>query len=83
MENIFDLTTTDFSLYNAFCKQTRRTFWTFLHTLAQQEDIYSTYLADFGPYKDSPVDYYVFSTGKETTEAQIACSSEGTDSAKR
>lgn len=65
MENIFDLTTTDFSLYNAFCKQTRRTFWTFLHTLAQQEDIYSTYLADFGPYKDSPVDYYVFSTGKE------------------
>ena len=65
MENIFDLTTTDFSLYNAFCKQTRRTFWTFLHTLAQQEDIYSTYLADFGPYKDSPIDYYVFSTGKE------------------
>lgn len=65
MENIFDITTTDFSLYNAFCKQTRRTFWTFLHTLAQQEDIYSTYLADFGPYKDSPVDYYVFSTGKE------------------
>ena len=65
MENIFDITTTDFSLYNAFCKQTRRTFWTFLHTLAQQEDIYSTHLTDFGPYKDSPVDYYVFSTGKE------------------
>ena len=65
MENIFDLTTTDFSLYNAFCKQTRRTFWTFLHTLAQQEDIYSTHLTDFGPYKDSPVDYYVFSNGKE------------------
>ena len=65
MENIFDITTTDFSLYNAFCKQTRRTFWTFLHTLAQQEDIYSTHLTDFGPYKDSPVDYYVFSNGKE------------------
>ena len=65
MENIFDITTTDFSLYNAFCKQTRRTFWTFLHTLAQQEDIYSTHLTDFGPYKDTPVDYYVFSTGKE------------------
>ena len=65
MENIFDLTTTDFSLYNAFCKQTRRTFWTFLHTLAQQEDIFSTHLTDFGPYKDTPVDYYVFSTGKE------------------
>ena len=65
MENIFDITTTDFSLYNAFCKQTRRTFWTFLHTLAQQEDIFSTHLTDFGPYKDSPVDYYVFSTGKE------------------
>ena len=65
MENIFDITTTDFSLYNAFCKQTRRTFWTFLHTLAQQEDIFSTHLTDFGPYKDTPVDYYVFSTGKE------------------
>lgn len=66
MENIFDITTTDFSLYNAFCKQTRRTFWTFLHTLAQQEDIYSTYLTDFGPYKDSnQVDYYVFSNGNE------------------
>lgn len=65
MENIFDITTTDFSLYNAFCKHTRRTFWTFLHTLAQQEDIYSTHLTDFGPYKDTPVDYYVFSTGKE------------------
>lgn len=65
MENIFDITTTDFSLYNAFCKQTRRTFGTFLHTLAQQEDIYSTHLTDFGPYKDTPVDYYVFSTGKE------------------
>lgn len=65
MNNIFDITTTDFSLYNAFCKQTRRTFWTFLHTLAQQEDIYSIHLTDFGPYKDSPVDYYVFSTGKE------------------
>lgn len=65
MNNIFDITTTDFSLYNAFCKQTRRTFWTFLHTLAQQEDIYSTHLTDFGPYKDSPVDYYVFSNGKE------------------
>ena len=65
MENIFDITTTDFSLYNAFCKQTRRTFWTFLHHLAQEEYIYSTYLTDFGPYKDSPVDYYVFSTGKE------------------
>ena len=65
MENIFDITTTDFSLYNAFCKQTRRTFWTFLHHLAQEEYIYSTHLADFGPYKDSPVDYYVFSTGKE------------------
>ena len=65
MENIFDITTTDFSLYNAFCKQTRRTFWTFLHTLAQQEDIYSAHLTDFGPYKDSPVDYYVFSNGKE------------------
>ena len=65
MNNIFDITTTDFSLYNAFCKQTRRTFWTFLHTLAQQEDIYSIHLTDFGPYKDTPVDYYVFSTSKE------------------
>lgn len=66
MENIFDITTTDICLYNAFCKQNRRTFWTFLHHLAQQEDIYSTHLTDFGPYKDSdPVDYYVFSNGKE------------------
>mgnify|MGYP002623976823 FL=1 len=65
MENIFDITNTESSLFDAFCKQTRRTLWTFLHTLAQQEDIYSTYLTDFGPYKDSPVDYYVFSTGKE------------------
>lgn len=66
MENIFDITTTDFSLYNAFCKQTRRTFWTFLHHLAQEEYIYSTHLTDFGPYKDSdPMDYYVFSTGSE------------------
>ena len=66
MENIFDITIADFSLYNAFCKQTRRTFWTFLHILAQQEDIYSTHLTDFGPYKDSdPVDYYVFSSGNE------------------
>ena len=65
MENIFDITNTESSLFDAFCKQTRRTLWTFLHTLAQQEDIYSTYLTDFGPYKDSPVAYYVFSTGKE------------------
>lgn len=65
MNNIFDITIADFSLYDAFCKQTRRTFWTFLHILSQQEDIYSTHLTDFGPYKDSTVDYYVFSTGSE------------------
>ena len=66
MENIFDITTTDISLYNAFCKQTRRTFWTFLHNLAQREDIYSTHLTNFGPYKEPEQnDYYVFSNGSE------------------
>ena len=41
MENIFDITNTDSCLFDAFCRQTRRTIWTFLHNLAQQEDIYS------------------------------------------
>ena len=66
MENIFDITNTESSLFDAFCKQTRRTLWTFLHTLAQQEDIYSIHLTDFGPYKEPYLnDYYVFCNGQE------------------
>ena len=66
MENIFDITNTESSLFDAFCKQTRRTLWTFLHTLAQQEDIYSIHLTNFGPYKEPDLnDYYVFCNGQE------------------
>ena len=66
MENIFDITNTDSCLFDAFCRQTRRTIWTFLHNLAQQEDIYSIHLTNFGPYKEPGLnDYYVFCNGKE------------------
>ena len=66
MENIFDITNTDSCLFDAFCRQTRRTFWTFLHNLAQQEDIYSIHLTNFGPYKEPDLnDYYVFCNGQE------------------